>query len=61
LPNLKSYWETISTRYSYKEGILDYVTGDWEPEIIKLYGDGPNIHNDLAWSEINNLLKGDDE
>ena len=61
LPNLKAYWNNISSRDSYKVGILDYVTGDWEPEIIKLYGDGPNIHNDLAWSEINNLLKGDDE
>lgn len=57
LPNLKAYWKTISSRDSYKEGILNYVTGDWEPEIEKLYQSGPNEHNDLAWSEINKLLQ----
>ena len=57
LPYLKKYWETISNRNSYKEGILDYVTGEWEPEINKLYGDGPNTYNDLLWEELNRLLK----
>ena len=56
-PYLKKYWETISNRNSYKEGILDYVTGEWEPEINKLYGDGPNTYNDLLWEELNRLLK----
>ena len=59
LPNLKSYWETISTRDSYKEGILNYVTGEWAPEIQSLYGDGPNTYDHLVWSEINKLLIGD--
>lgn len=54
LPNLKNYWETLSSRSSYKEGILDYATGEWEPEITALYGDGPNEYDDLVWSEINN-------
>ena len=61
LPNLSAYWKTISQRDSYKEGILDYVTGEWEPEIIALYGDGPNEYDNLLWSEINNLLKGDNK
>ena len=61
LPNLSAYWKTISKRDSYKEGILDYVTGEWEPEIIALYGDGPNEYDNLLWSEINNLLKGDNK
>ena len=57
LPNLHKYWKTISSRDSYKEGILNYVTGEWEPEIIALYGNGPNEYNDLVWSEINDILK----
>ena len=57
LPYLKKYWETLSNRNSYKEGILDYVTGEWEPEINKLYGDGANTYNDLLWDELNRLLK----
>ena len=57
LPYLKKYWETLSNRNSYKEGILDYVTGEWEPEINKLYGDGANTYNDLLWEELNRLLK----
>ena len=60
LPNLKSYWKAISSRDSYKEGILDYVTGEWAPEIESLFGDGPNTYDDLLWSEINKLLIGDD-
>ena len=62
LPNLKNYWETLSSRYSYQAGILDYVTGEWAPEITALYGDGPSEYDDLVWSEINNLLaKGDNK
>ena len=57
LPYLKKYWETISNRNSYQEGILDYVTGEWEPEINKLYGDGANTYNNLLWEELNRLLK----
>ncbi|MDB4194540.1 glutathione S-transferase N-terminal domain-containing protein [Gammaproteobacteria bacterium] len=56
LPNLKNYWETLSSRNSYQEGILDYVTGEWAPEITALYGDGPSEYNDLVWFEIKNLL-----
>ncbi len=60
LPNLKNYWETLSSRSSYKEGILDYATGEWEPEITALYGDGPNEYDDLVWSEINNSFLKED-
>ena len=62
LPNLKNYWETVSSRTSYKEGILNYATGEWAPEIKALYGDGPNEYDDLVWSEINDsLLKGENK
>jgi len=62
LPNLKNYWETLSSRNSYQAGILDYVTGEWAPEITALYGDGPSEYDDLVWSEINNLLaKGENK
>ena len=62
LPNLKNYWKTLSSRSSYKDGILDYATGEWAPEITALYGDGPNEFDDLVWSEINNsLLIGENE
>ena len=57
LPNLKKYWKIISNRPSYAEGIINYQTGEWAPEIEKLYGNGPNTYNDLLWSEINKLLK----
>jgi glutathione S-transferase len=57
LPNLRQYWKTISGRNSYKKGILDYVTGEWEPEIIKLYGDGANTYDDLLWQELSRLLQ----
>ena len=57
LPNLSNYWATIQARQSYKEGILDYVTGEWEVEIQTLYGSGSNKYEDLAVSEINRLLK----
>ena len=57
LPNLKKYWKIISNRPSYVEGIINYQTGEWAPEIEKLYGNGPNTYNDLLWSEINKLLK----
>ena len=57
LPNLRKYWKIISSRPSYKEGIIAYQTGEWAPEIEKLYGNGPNTYNDLLWSEINKLLK----
>jgi len=55
LPNLANYWNTIQARPSYQEGILDYVTGEWEIEIQKLYGNGSNKYEDLALSEINKL------
>jgi len=62
LPNLKNYWETVSSRTSYKEGILNYATGEWAPEITALYGNGPNEYDELVWSEINNsLLKGENK
>jgi glutathione S-transferase len=57
LPNLAKYWKTIQARPSYKEGILDYVTGEWETEIQSLYGSGSNKYEDLALSEISRLLK----
>lgn len=57
LPNLANYWATIQARQSYKEGILDYVTGEWEVEIQTLYGSGSNKYEDLAVSEINRLLE----
>jgi glutathione S-transferase len=56
LPNLAKYWKTIQARPSYKEGILDYVTGEWEIEIQSLYGSGSNKYEDLALSEISRLL-----
>ena len=31
LPNIAKYWVTISSRPSYREGILDYQTGEWAP------------------------------
>ena len=57
LPNLANYWNTIQARKSYKEGILDYATGEWEIEIQKLYGNGSNKYEDLALSEINKLTQ----
>jgi glutathione S-transferase len=57
LPNLANYWATLQARQSYKEGILDYVTGEWEVEIQTLYGSGSNKYEDLAVSEINRLLE----
>ena len=57
LPNLANYWAAIQARQSYKEGILDYVTGEWEVEIQTLYGSGSNKYEDLAVSEINRLLE----
>ena len=57
LPNLAKYWKIIQARPSYKEGILDYVTGEWEVEIQSLYGTGSNKYEDLALSEITRLLK----
>lgn len=57
LPNLSKYWNNISSRPSYKEAIINYETGEWKPELIGLYGEGPNDHNDLLWTEINKLLE----
>ena len=57
LPNLSKYWNNISSRPSYKEAIINYETGEWKPELIGLYGEGPNDHNDLLWTEINKLLQ----
>jgi len=57
LPNLSKYWNNISSRPSYTEAIINYETGEWKPELIGLYGDGPNDHNDLLWTEINKLTK----
>lgn len=57
LPNIAKYWKIIQARPSYKEGILDYVTGEWEIEIQSLYGTGSNKYEDLALSEITRLLK----
>ena len=57
LPNIAKYWKIIQARPSYKEGILDYVTGEWEIEIQSLYGSGSNKYEDLALSEITRLLK----
>ena len=56
LPNLSKYWNNISSRPSYMEAIISYETGEWKPELEALYGDGPNDHNDLLWTEINKLL-----
>ena len=39
------------------EAIISYETGEWKPELEALYGDGPNDHNDLLWTEINKLLQ----
>jgi hypothetical protein len=44
-------------RRSYQEGILDYVTGEWEPEIQSLFGDGSNKYEELALTEINRILE----
>ena len=52
LPNIAKYWVTISSRPSYKEGILDYQTGEWAPVLEGLYGNGPNDHNDFLWDKI---------
>ena len=57
LPNLSKYWNNISSRPSYTEAIINYETGEWKPELIGLYGEGPNDHNDLLWTEINKLLE----
>ena len=56
LPNLSKYWNNISSRPSYTEAIINYETGEWKPELIGLYGEGPNDHNDLLWTEINKLI-----
>ena len=52
LPNIAKYWVTISSRPSYKEGILDYQTGEWAPVLDGLYGNNPNDHNDFLWDKI---------
>ena len=57
LPNLSKYWNNISSRPSYTEAIINYETGEWKPELVALYGEGPNDHNDLLWTEINKLLE----
>ena len=57
LPNLRNYWKALMLRRSYQEGILDYVTGEWEPEIQSLFGDGPNKYEELALTEINRILE----
>jgi len=57
LPNIAKYWKIIQARPSYKDGILDYVTGEWEIEIQSLYGNGSKKYEDLALSEITRLLK----
>ena len=57
LPNLSKYWNNISSRPSYTEAIINYETGEWKPELIGVYGEGPNDHNDLLWTEINKLLE----
>ena len=57
LPNLSKYWNNISSRPSYTEAIINYETGEWKPELIGLYGEGPNDHNDLLWTEINKLIE----
>jgi glutathione S-transferase len=54
-PNLSKYWDTITSRPSYKEGIIDYETGEWKPVLEDLYGNGPNTYNDLLWSEIEKI------
>ena len=54
-PNLSKYWNTISKRPSYKEAIINYETGEWKPVLEDLYGDGPNLYNDLLWSEIEKI------
>jgi glutathione S-transferase len=54
-PNLSKYWDTITSRASYKEGIIDYETGEWKPVLEDLYGNGPNTYNDLLWSEIEKI------
>ena len=54
-PNLSKYWNTISKRPSYKEAIINYETGEWKPVLEELYGDGPNLYNDLLWSEIEKI------
>ena len=50
-------WNNISSRPSYTEAIINYETGEWKPELIGLYGEGPNDHNDLLWTEINKLIE----
>ena len=57
LPNLSKYWNNISSRPSYTEAIINYETGEWKPELVALYGEGPNDHNDLLWTEINKLIE----
>ena len=57
LPNLSKYWNNISSRPSYTEAIINYETGEWKPELIGLYGEGPNDHNALLWTEINKLIE----
>ncbi len=54
-PNLSKYWDTISKRPSYREAIINYETGEWKPVLEDLYGDGPNLYNDLLWSEIEKI------
>jgi glutathione S-transferase len=57
LPYLRNYWKALMSRRSYQEGILDYVTGEWEPEIQSLFGDGPNKYEELALTEINRIIR----
>ena len=56
LPNISKYWNTVSTRPSYKEAIIDYETGEWKPELDALYGDGANTYSEILIDNINKIL-----
>ena len=56
LPNISKYWNTVSTRPSYKEAIIDYETGEWKPELDALYGNGANTYSEILIDNINKIL-----
>ena len=56
LPNISKYWNTVTSRSSYKEAIIDYETGEWKPELDALYGDGANTYSEILIDNINKIL-----
>ena len=54
-PNIKSYWQRLQSRPSYKTAIKDLEIIHWRGAIERVYGDNPNPFLPLLKEEIRNL------